>query len=354
MRKELEKLFFKPFEWQGAVETCLRKIKHKYNLIPESEDWWDEDCDNYLQEVIIRDVWSFDEEIERIDDFGDKLFEEIEDNLNECKNDIQRNKYLYSLLARFGDAPNGCGLASAVNPIHLLGRNDVSKEKQEAAENVRKKLNEITTQLDVDARCCIDGTEENYFLKFECAMYKFGSRLDALLLMYGIDMMKLQEESGIYLIKERNMNECAMYIGGYELANKYVEAIGGTKGNEPTGGVIIPDELDTEEVRNTFGEAMKLGYMKKVGGKYQWLKSNVFLSAVCGFLYCGDSLYKDDVTGYTMYKRGSVFFPNSKLSSIFLDRQGKEADGLGASRLQINRVTFEKELRTLFNEKAAL
>lgn len=54
----------------------------------------------------------------------------------------------------------------------------------------------------------------------------FANRLDALLLTYGIDLLRLQRESGLYLKGQyRQITDIDCYIGSMELAQRYIDAL---------------------------------------------------------------------------------------------------------------------------------
>jgi hypothetical protein len=68
--------------------------------------------------------------------------------------------------------------------------------------HINKRFREITGQQVNDA-----GTVEACLSAFRSIAYMFANRLDALLLTYGIDFIKLQKESGIYLKAYRSVTD---------------------------------------------------------------------------------------------------------------------------------------------------
>lgn len=114
-----------------------------------------------------------------------------------------------------------------------------------------------------------------------------------------------------------------------------------------------PEELNTNGAKIMFEKAVKAGLMQplKNKGGYQWNKRNVLLSYFCGKIYCGDRLVQDAVTKEWIVKRGGTFFPETALTSFFLNKEGLNIKNLGQSRLQMQRPPKGyKEVDNLFNE----
>ena len=71
----------------------------------------------------------------------------------------------------------------------------------------------------------------------------FADRLDALLLTYGIDLMKLQEISGLYLKSHRLITDIDVYVGSRDLAQKYIDDLSKLDGQQqPENNREIADE----------------------------------------------------------------------------------------------------------------
>lgn len=101
---------------------------------------------------------------------------------------------------------------------------------------------------------------------------------------------------------------------------------------------LLQDGLETDEAVNVFNKAIKADLMEVCGDRLKWKASNALLAYLCGRLYCGDTTKIDSVTKERIVKRGSGFFPETKLNDLF------GLKNLGQSRLQLNRVPkgFEK------------
>lgn len=193
------------------------------------------------------------------------LMDEIEANLNDCQTDAQRERYLFSLLKPFGESPSGCGIARVYEPTAELNqlkeaiRNYEKKKafyqtlpEDEQLKNVNGEPsgtpNELIEacnsmcksyqeQIDwvlyvnkqfIDLTCTDkdeEGSVERCLSAFVGIMTMYANRLDALLLTYGIDLLRLQRESGLYLKDHRLITDVESYIGSLELAQRYIDAL---------------------------------------------------------------------------------------------------------------------------------
>ena len=301
MNKTIEKEFFEAFKWGGVVNNCIEWMRYIYNLPPikpgdskgceslqnkEAKDKFD----NFYKEILPKDI------LEKTEAFNDKvimnmdspLMDEIEANLNECKTEVERERYLLSLLKPFGDIPSGCGIARIYHPKVEIKRLEseivdferdkafwqkreedelvedmngksagTSKEQIEACNSmieerkeqidwvlyVNRRFCELTGKFEDGARWMQKGTVEHCLSAFIRIMSVFADRLDALLLTYGIDLMKLQEISGLYLKSHRLITDIDVYVGSRDLAQKYIDDLSKLDGQQqPENNREIADE----------------------------------------------------------------------------------------------------------------
>ena len=94
----------------------------------------------------------------------------------------------------------------------------------------------------------------------------------------------------------------------------------------------FPKELNIGNAIELFHKAIEVGLIELIDGKYHWTRSNVLLAYFCGKIYCGDSFDIDPTTKEYVIKRGSAFFPETAICSLF------GLKNLGQSRLQIERL----------------
>ena len=356
MDKTIETKFFEAFKWGGVVDNCIEWMRRTYNLPPmkptnnsqqnnqpqreeekAAKEKWELFYKETLPKKILEETESFDDSVIMYND--SPLMNEIEANLSECKTDEQRERYLFSLLKPFGDIPTGCGIARIYTPTAEINRlkedikelekdktywetmpkneqlRDISgkpsgtpKEQIEACNNMINRRKEqidwvlhvnhqfcnLTGRFEDDAKWMQTGTVESCLSAFVRIKTMLANRLDALLLTYGIDLMKLQKESGLYLKDHRLITDVDCYIGSIELAKKYIDAL--PKEPQPKNNteitekdITLPSELDTEKARKYFAKAINVGYMKKEDIHYKWMyggeKGQARLGYFCNKIY---------------------------------------------------------------------
>ena len=246
------------------------------------------------------------------------LMDEIEANLNDCKTEAQKERYLFSLLKPFGESSGGCGIARVYEPTAEINQleqatkecekdkafwqtlpedeqlknvngepSGTPKEQVEACNDMCKRYKEqidwvlyVNRQF-IDLTCtdkAKEGSVERCLSTFVGVMEMFSNRLDALLLTYGIDLLRLQRECGIYLKEYRIITDVDFYIGSLELAQKYIDALPKELQQKqpeetPEGAVILPDVLNTDEAKKVLQKAIEAGLMSKEGARYKWHKT---------------------------------------------------------------------------------
>lgn len=280
MDKTIETKFFEAFKWGGVVDKCIDWIRYTYNLPPvnprastkdreetpeqiKAKDKWDKYYRETLPKEIMEATEAFDDSV--IMYMDSPLMDEIEANLNDCQTDAQRERYLFSLLKPFGESPSGCGIARVYEPTAELNQlkeaikdcerdkafwqtlpedeqlknvngepSGTPKEQIDACNSMCKRYQE---QIDwvlyvnhqfIDLTCTDkdkEGSVERCLSAFVGVKVMFANRLDALLLTYGIDLLRLQRESGLYLKDHRLITDVDSYIGSMELAQRYIDAL---------------------------------------------------------------------------------------------------------------------------------
>lgn len=280
MDKTIETKFFEAFKWGGVVDKCIDWIRYTYNLPPvnprastkdrketpeqiKAKDKWDKYYRETLPKEILEATEAFDDSV--IMYMDSPLMDEIEANLNDCQTDAQRERYLFSLLKPFGESPSGCGIARVYEPTAELNQlkeaikdcerdkafwqtlpedeqlknvngepSGTPKEQIEACNSMCKRYQEqidwvlYVNHQSIDLTCTDkdkEGSVERCLSAFVGVKVMFANRLDALLLTYGIDLLRLQRESGLYLKDHRLITDVDSYIGSMELAQRYIDAL---------------------------------------------------------------------------------------------------------------------------------
>lgn len=277
MDKTIETKFFEAFKWGGVVNKCIDWIRYTYNLPPVNPRASTKDReetpgqikakDKYYRETLPKEIL---EATEAFDDsvimyMDSPLMDEIEANLNDCQTDAQKERYLFSLLKPFGESPSGCGIARVYEPTAELNQlkeaiKDCERDKafwqtlpedeqlknvngepfgtpKEQIEAYNSRCKRYQEQIDwvlyvnrqfIDLTCTDkdkEGSVERCLSAFVGVKVMFANRLDALLLTYGIDLLRLQRESGLYLKDHRLITDVDSYIGSMELAQRYIDAL---------------------------------------------------------------------------------------------------------------------------------
>ena len=146
------------------------------------------------------------------------------------------------------------------------------------------------------------------------------------------------------IIVDVTLNLGVHVIGNYESSYGFFDAIEerrevlmkDSRGSEQKGvgqdETEFPKELNIGNAIELFHKAIEVGLIELIDGKYHWTRSNVLLAYFCGKIYCGDSFDIDPTTKEYVIKRGSAFFPETAICSLF------GLKNLGQSRLQIERL----------------
>ena len=320
MDKTIETEFFEAFKWGGVVDKCIDWMRYTYNLPPmnprastkekeetpeqkEGKKKWDKYYRETLPKEILEATEAFDDSVIKYMD--SPLMDEIEANLNDCQTDAQRERYLFSLLKPFGESPVGCGIARVYEPTAELNQlkeaiKDCERDKafwqtlpedeqlknvngepsgtpkeqikaidwfiEESKEQIKwvwhvhDEFCRLTGEFEDGAKWMQKGTIEHCLSEFRSVEFMFANRLDALLLTYGIDLLRLQRESGLYLKGQyRQITDIDCYIGSMELAQRYIDALPkepqpeqGNNG-QTTDAQSLPPEPQQEQPKPTRG-----------------------------------------------------------------------------------------------------
>ena len=317
MDKTIEDRFFKAFEMGGVVHTCIDWMREKYDLgyMPHKPDYelkgkWEQYYNEILPKQIADETEAFDFSV--IDSGRTaKIIEEIEANLKECKDDAERERYLYALLIPFGciakvfhPTAEVERLKTAINECNQnkifwdktqdfidanTGEKIDAKKQSEACVSMAKTYQDgIDRIYHINRRLCeILGTQihEEGTVEYYCSCWvdsasQYADRLDALLLTYGIDLIDLQKKSGLYLKGYRSINDVDYYIGSLELARHHINAL--PNQTEPQqSNIELPEELNSEKAIKYFSRAVNAGYMDIIGTGYKWKQQQARLGYFC-------------------------------------------------------------------------
>jgi hypothetical protein len=79
----------------------------------------------------------------------------------------------------------------------------------------------------------------------------YTNQLDAVLLMHEVSLMKMQNEAGVDLQVERDINVIGELVGTRKLADSYIKAAEG-------GGIVVPWQLNTKEAEAALSKLEKV------------------------------------------------------------------------------------------------
>lgn len=292
----MEKTIEKPFldGYSRLVSHCIDWVDTTYNLglfvegTPKEalSPEWQERYEKVLPQMILDQMAALNCTVVTCDTIS-PIIEEIDDNLNSTPTVEAKERYIFSLLRPFGE------LMGKLHPVaeieRLKQRAADSQTEIERVEYVSRQYWEIATKP------VSKGTVE-YCLSALCGVAcQFANRLDALLLTHGLDLLRLERESGIYLKLYREITDVEYYIGSEVLAKKYIDALPKTGNSVPQRDEPeLPEELKTEKARALITKTVEAGFITIEAGQYIWNGEKVLLA-----------YYAVEATGYLGLKKKS-------------------------------------------------
>ncbi len=319
MNYTIEQAFFKPYQPSGVVGACFDLVMQRYDLGYKWDEGnaqrpqktlSDEGRGFVLPKRISEAVTAFDESIlpDSLNVLECPLMLEISSNLDECTDQTQTERYIFSLLKPFKGLSDKIHPAAEINRLKrrivevegalaVWQRDEASGVQSGAAGQIEacrrvveranwqaQRLNEVANRYreicnkawEIES-CSGEILEQGqavecYLDMFLTIAYRFGSALDALLLTRGINLLWYQRKSGIYLFEQRDITGLALYCGSRELAEHYISKAQPQLQTEraqpqPDQRPAMPKELDSDEARGLFD---KTPYCRRDGNLYRW------------------------------------------------------------------------------------
>lgn len=212
MKKDNENKFFAPFLPGGTAFSAVEWLREDIENPADSEDihyHGETEC-NILREAVtdqrICFGWSLgygtisDEEAEKATYWNhdwDMLFEEIDSNIKECSDNNQRESYLFAIMK------------------------PVAKFMVEAKDFISE---DIESTEEAEGNGLINSVEDA-FVWYLNMQEEFVNRLDALLLTYRIDLLRLQRMSDLYLTNGHDYSWLEEYFGSMTLVQKFIDEL---------------------------------------------------------------------------------------------------------------------------------
>ena len=250
MKKDLQTQFFSAYIPGGIVGASISLIRDKYDLwLIEKENGnslYKIKINEIIEKQARKDVEAFDETI--LVDSNSSLLSEIEDNLLECKTNNDKERYLYSIIVEFKE------LSALLYPeMYFKKYNEEMLKKSQKNKLIWEQSQMIEAKEQLEAIAWMVQDEQNRMDRLNNISEKFwqiatqpkddeifiekifriffeltkmfANRLDALCLKYGIDLLKLQDDCGVWLKSTRFITDVDYYIGSMELAKKYISEL---------------------------------------------------------------------------------------------------------------------------------
>jgi hypothetical protein len=362
--KEIENKFFKAFMFGGVMHSCFDWLQHKYNLgfyiskedeekpqKPESKDWQNF-YDVIMPEKIKEMAEAFDDSV--IMNAESPLIDEIGNNLNGL-NAKECERYIYSLLTPFKEYSDNIHPYEVIkelkgNVVGIMGIKDnerdlkiwesmpqdeqlydingqpsgTPREQVEACKHFIKEYKyrieraEYKSKKYYEIVNCIneESTVEKYFELLFSVVCQYATRLDALLLERGINLMWYQEQSGIYILTHRDITQLEWYLGSYKLARMYIEeAIPKTETPQNLDKEISKNDLPSRLTKDEalyYNKAIEKGFAKENDNGYKWLYNKGSKASLAYFLY---KIFNPNGMGKIPFKRLDMLWGVKRLDS---------------------------------------
>lgn len=181
-------------------------------------------------------------------------------------------------------------------------------------------------------KCYRRGTIENALKRFTDTAKLYANRLDALLLESGINIDRIEEETGIKLRPFRDTEEVAGYLGGKARMEMLLGNIEQERTEQERTDVIphIRKGKAAEKEIKVFRRAIAEGMMSINGNTYEWKGKLNLLAYMLGRLYSGDYV-ETDGHGKKTVVFGDRDFPETGAGKLF-------GQSVGQSRRNLKRT----------------
>lgn len=352
-QQDIEKAFFKAFSFGGLMHLCFDWLQHKYDLGFYCSKEQEEKPKQSMPEEIYKLADAFDDSV--IQYTESSLLDEISTNIDRL-NGKEQERYIYSLLKPFKEYSDNLNPIEVIKQLRgevdgIMGIKDTQKDLKmwenmpqdeqlynvngepcgtvqeeveackhfieeykyriERAEYKADKYREIANSI-TDIK---EKTVEHCFDNLLQVVYMYATRLDALLLEKGINLMWYQKESGIYILTRRDITLLQEYCGSYKLARKYIdEALPQTEPQQITKIGVKNNSLSklTKAEVEYYGKAVKSGMAEKTEDGYKWKYNNGSKASLAYFL---NKIFNPDGTGQIPFKKLDVLWDVSRLDS---------------------------------------
>lgn len=213
MDKTIENKLFAEFQ-NGAAAMCLKYVK---NVVANNGENLDEQGRKYYSAFPAKVA-------ERTASFDDiawpenitcqyRIAQEISDNLDNCKDDNQRERYIIEMLSVFEEWGEIFTPVARLKELEkMLKYGCTISSEQEIKQEIERVSNLHDDYLDI-MRDAKKGSMEYYLNHWHRAFFKFANMLAAICAMHHINLLELQEKRGIWIIEKLSVLDLQCYFG---------------------------------------------------------------------------------------------------------------------------------------------
>lgn len=213
MDKTIENKLFAEFQ-NGAAAMCLKYIKRVIvNKTEKLDEWENKYYSAFPAEVAMR-TDSFDDIAWPINIVGEyRIAQEISDNLDKCKDDGQRERYIIEILSVFEDWGAIFTPVARLKELQRMRQNGLSiYSEQEIEQEIERVSNLHDDYLDI-MRGAEKGSIRYYLDVWHRAFFNFANMLAAICAVHHINLLELQEKRGIWIIENLSLLDLQCYFG---------------------------------------------------------------------------------------------------------------------------------------------
>ena len=341
--------FLSAYELGGIANNAIEIVRviHDLGIYPRKKPL-DKNLQHYYSVELAKQVQDQTEAFDFSQIYRGRkspIIAEIECNIKSLAGD-ERERYIFGLLTPFSDLAKILHPAGEINDIKAQivhykkaltmweskpqdeplfningGASGTPKDQAEACKQIINDCEQEIERLQyINRRFCelmnqtVEPGIETCCWRWVDAAINFANRLDALLLTYGVDLMQLQETSGIYLKEHRVITDVVHFIGSLKLAIHYIESLP-PRQRPPKSQA--PSEPSTERAKIAFTKAIEAGYMVKTATGYKWLYNKASKASLGYFIV---QVYNPEGTTITPYMELERLFGVNRL-----DRAAEQA-----------------------------
>lgn len=275
MDKTIENKLFAEFQ-NGAAAMCLKYIKRVIVRKKEKLDEWESKYYSAFPAEVAERTDSFDDIAWPENITGQyRIAQEISDNLDNSKDDSQRERYVIEMLSVFEEWGNIFSPVARLKELDkMLKYGCTINSEEEIKQEIERVSNLHDYYLDI-MRDAEKGTMEYYLDVWHGAYHKFSKMLAAICAEHHINLLELQDKRGIWIIEKLDVLDLQCYFGYFgslTYANNLLKELPRTASTE---NLILTERngaIDSEaawKIKDTPAALSPQPKPKKVGRKVE-------------------------------------------------------------------------------------